>query len=228
MCRKKTVISIIFLLFVFYSYALNSFEQGEALFLENKPEEAMLYLENALAVDPSNEKIYYYLGYIYEQLGNHQKAINILQRGIDIAVFYKDQFYFNIGLNFRDLGENVLAEEMYTKAIAVNSLYPEPYLCRANSRIELDNYEGALSDYERFLVLKPNTFQRAEIEKMIALLSEMITEAARLEEEQRLRDEALINDVLNSLKNASEDSENISEGTDVILEGDDEEIDIDE
>jgi tetratricopeptide (TPR) repeat protein len=228
MYPKSTVFFVIFLFIAVSSYSLNSFEQGEALFLENKPEEAMLYLENALAKEPSNEKIYYYLGYIYEQLDQHQKAINILQRGLDVAVFYKDQFYFNIGLNFKELGENVLAEEMYTNAIGENSLYPEPYLCRANSRIELKNYEGALSDYERFLVLKPNTFQRAEIEKMIALLKNMIDEAERLAEEQRLRDEALINDVLDSLKNASEDSENISEGTDIILEGDDEDIDIDE
>ena len=143
MYPKKTLFFILFCLTVFGVYSLNSFEQGESLFLDNKPDEAKLYLENALVSEPSNEKIYYYLGYIYEQLGEYQNAINILQRGIDIAVIYKDQFYFNIGLNFRELGENVLAEEMYTKAITQNSLYPEPYLCRANSRVELKNYEGA-------------------------------------------------------------------------------------
>lgn len=225
---KKLIFLIFWIIPVFLVYSINPFEQGEALFLENKPEEARIYLENALASEPSNEKIYYYLGFIYEQLEEYQKAINILQRGIDVAYIYKDQFYFNIGLNFRELGENVLAEEMYTNAISVNSLYPEPYLCRANSRIELDDYKGALSDYERFLVLKPNTFQRAEIEKMIALLKEMIVDAERFAEEQRMRDEALINDVLNSLKNASEDSANLSVDSNVILDEEGEDIDIDE
>ena len=228
MVPKKLILAIFLLFCSFYAFYLNSFEQGEALFLENKPEEARMFLENALNSDPGNEKIYYYLGFIYEQLGLNQKAINILQRGMDIAVFYKDQFYFNIGLNFRELGENILAEEMYTNAISVNSLFPEPYLCRANSRIELEDYNGALSDYIRFLLLKPGTFQRTEIEKMIELLKGQVVEAEILAEEQRIRDEALINDVLNSLKNASEDSTNLSVDSNVILDEDDEDIDIDE
>ncbi len=228
MSPKKIIFIVSLLLSSFSGFCQSAFEQGEALFINNNPAEARLFLEDALNADPANEKIYYYLGFVYEQLGENAKAINILQRGIDVAVFYKDQFYFNIGINFRELGENVLAEEMYTNAIAANSLYAEPYLCRANSRIELEKYEGALSDYERFLMLNPATYQRTEIEKMIELLRGFVFEAEQLAEDQRIRDEALLNDVLNSLKNASENSNSLSVDSDVILDEDDENIDIDE
>ncbi|MQY77216.1 MAG: hypothetical protein GH155_06250, partial [Spirochaeta sp.] len=48
--------------------ASSMLDEGEKLFLENKPQEAEVILQEALQENPRNEKIYLYLGIIYEQL----------------------------------------------------------------------------------------------------------------------------------------------------------------
>ncbi len=91
------------------------FDKGEALFVQNKPQDAQPLLESALNDDPSNEKIYLYLGIIYQQLGDPQKAIDILKRGPAVATSYKDLFYYNMGNDFFARKEFTFAEEMYSE-----------------------------------------------------------------------------------------------------------------
>src|SRR5271157_6540137 len=86
------------------------FDKGEALFVQNKPQDAQPLLESALNEDPSNEKIYLYLGIIYQQLGDAQKAIDILKRGLGVATALKDLFYYNMGNDFFSRKEYSFAE----------------------------------------------------------------------------------------------------------------------
>jgi tetratricopeptide (TPR) repeat protein len=181
--------------------AFSPFEEGQKLFLDSKPQEALPLLLEALNADPANE---------------------------GIADELADSLYFNIGNNFFRQNENIMAEDMYTKAISKNSGFPEPYLNRANSRINLENYRGALTDYTIYLKLKPETSQRTSVERMIRLLSDLLEDQEREERERTARERSLMNEVLNSLKNASEDALNLSTGTENILEEEEEEIDIED
>jgi tetratricopeptide (TPR) repeat protein len=208
--------------------AFSPFEEGQKLFLDSKPQEALPLLLEALNADPANEGIYLYLGIVYEQLGQTDKSISIMRRGLNVADELADSLYFNIGNNFFRQNENIMAEDMYTKAISKNSGFPEPYLNRANSRINLENYRGALTDYTIYLKLKPETSQRTSVERMIRLLSDLLEDQEREERERTARERSLMNEVLNSLKNASEDALNLSTGTENILEEEEEEIDIED
>ena len=227
---NKVLFIIIILIFICFNgvFAQTSFEQGAELYHYNKPAEARLFLEAALNAEPGNELIYYYLGIVYRQLNENEKAITILQHGLDVSYTLKDKMFHRIGLNFLDLEENSLAEEMFTSSININSQFAESYLDRANARIELEEYNNALSDYEIYLVINPFTKQRVQIEAIIEALKGFKEEAARLENEQLENEKALLNDVLNSLKNASDDAKNLSVDSDIILEDDDDDIDIDE
>jgi tetratricopeptide (TPR) repeat protein len=100
------------------------FEKGSALFVQNKPAEARPLLEEALAEDPSNETVYLYLGVVYQQLGDPEKAITVLKRGLNIATLHKDLFLYNIGNNFFSRGEFTFAEESYTAAVTANARCP--------------------------------------------------------------------------------------------------------
>ena len=146
------------------------FDKGEALFVQNKPQDARPLLESALNDDPSNEKTYLYLGIIYQQLGDPQKAIDILKKGLGVASAFKDLFYYNMGNDYFSRKEFAFAEEMYTSAIANNKNLTESYLNRANTRLQMQNYDGALGDYSLFLQLAPQDPQRPAIEKIMALL----------------------------------------------------------
>lgn len=186
------------------------FDKGEALFVQNKPRDAQPLLESALNEDPSNEKIYLYLGIIYQQLGDPQKAIDILKRGLNVATSYKDLFYYNMGNDFFSRKEFAFAEEMYNNALAANKNLVKGYLNRANARLQLQNFSGALADYTLFLQLLPQDPQRPSIEKLIALLRQAQDDQEKDRQEALARQQALMNEVLNSLNNAGEDTKNLS------------------
>jgi tetratricopeptide (TPR) repeat protein len=185
------------------------FDKGSALFVQNKPAEARPLLEEALAADPSNETVYLYLGIVYQQLGDPDKAITVLKRGLNIATLHQDLFLYNIGNNFFARGEFTFAEESYTAAVTANRTLPVGYLNRANSRIKLENWDGALSDYQLFLQLAPQDPQRPQVEEVVRLLQQHIGKQAALAQAEADRQKALLNDVLNSLTNASDGALNL-------------------
>jgi tetratricopeptide (TPR) repeat protein len=185
------------------------FEKGSALFVQNKPAEARPLLEEALAEDPANETAYLYLGIVYQQLGDPERAITILKRGLAVATLHKDLFLYNIGNNFFSRGEFTFAEESYTAAVAANRTMPEGYLNRANSRMKLEKWEDALADYQLFLQLAPQDPQRPQVEQIVALLQAHLAKQAALAQAEADRQKALLADVLNSLTNASDDALNL-------------------
>jgi tetratricopeptide (TPR) repeat protein len=133
--------------------------------------------------------------------------------------------YFNLGNNLFRQKEYTLAEQMYSNALETNRTFEDAYLNRANARLELASYTAARDDYIEYLRLAPNNPQREPIERLIALLGGLLDEQQRLKEEELAKQKALLNEVLNSLKNASEDTRNLSAGSENIQEQYDE-IDI--
>lgn len=212
---------------VFPLAAVSYFEEGERLLREDNPQESVIYLEEALNENPSEETVYMYLGIIYEQLNDPEKAISIMRRGLNVATEIKDILYLNIGNNYFKLEEFMLAEENYTRATDANSYNASAYLNRANTRMKLYNYRGALADYSITLTLNPDNAQRPQIEQIIKLLSDKIDAEEAKQREELRRQKALMNEVINSLKNASENTKNLSAGSEEIEESYDE-VDIED
>jgi len=200
-------------------------EQGERLFLDNKPREALPYLERALIESPGDERLYLYLGIVHEQLSDSDKAIQVFKRGLNVADRHRDLFYFNLGNNHFRRREYALAEQMYNNALEANARLAEAYLNRANARLELETYPTARQDYITYLRVEPMSPQRPNIEKLIALLGDILAQQERLQQEELARQKALLDEVLNSLRTASEDTRNLSAGAEGIQEEYDE-IDI--
>jgi len=185
-------------------------EEGEKLFLENKPADARPLLEASLNEDSGNERLYLYLATCWDQLGDPKKAIAVLRRGLDMALEFKDLFYYNMGNDYLRIEEYAVAEEMFTSAIAANRKLAEGYLNRGNARLKLSDFQGAVTDYELYLQLKPNAAQAGPIQKVMDLLRSMLAEADKKRKDEAEKQKALMNEVLNSLSNASEDTKNLS------------------
>jgi tetratricopeptide (TPR) repeat protein len=192
------------------SAASTFFDKGEALFVQNKPQDAQPLLESALNDDPANEITYLYLGIIYQQLGDPQKSIDILKRGLNVATTYKPLFYYNMGNDFYSRKEFSFAEEMYSSALAADRNLASASLNRANARLQQKNYNGALADYALFVQLAPLDPQRASIEKLMAMLRKALDDLDKARQEEIARQQALMNDVLNSLNKAGDDTKNLS------------------
>jgi len=212
--------------------AQTAFQEGEKHFLHNNPRLAIPLLEQATVQEPRNERIYLYLGIAYEQIGNYDQAIRVIKRGLEFALQYKDLFYFNLGNNYLAKGENETAIEMYTKALETNGALADAFLNRANLEVKLDRLSDALKDYTSYLNLVPDSPQRPQIERMMALLQSVLQEreARRIAEEKRKKEEeearriaeerkrqeeearqkALLEAVLSSLKASTEGVGNLS------------------
>jgi tetratricopeptide (TPR) repeat protein len=187
-----------------------SLQRGEELLMQNKPAEARPLLEQAQAEDPTEEKTYLYLGIVNQQLGDSARAVAALRRGLAMSSEHKDLFCYNIGNNLFSQGDFTFAEEMYTSAIQVNKKMSEAYLNRANARLKLENYDGALGDYTLFLQLRPDDVQKPQIEEVMRLIRVLLDSQEAKRKELEARQKALMNEVLNSLTNAGEDTKNLS------------------
>ena len=149
----------------------------------------------------------------------------MFKRGLNVADRHLDLFYFNLGNNHFRRREYALAEQMYNNALEANGRLAEAYLNRANARLELETYPTAREDYITYLRVDPMSPQRPNIEKLIALLGDILAQQERLQQEELARQKALLDEVLNSLRTASEDTRNLSAGSEGIQEEYDE-IDI--
>jgi tetratricopeptide (TPR) repeat protein len=209
--RKHVALAWVLLLASACAFGASQFfDKGEQLFVQNKPREAQPLLESALGDDPSNEKTYLYLGIIYQQLGDAQKAIDILKRGMNVATAYKDLFYYNMGNDFYSRKEYAFAEEMYSNALSANKDLSEAYINRANDRMQLQNLTGAIADYSVFLQLKPQDPRRPDIERLMALVRQAQDDEEKARLAEKARQEALIKDALKSLNNAGDATKNLS------------------
>ncbi len=112
------------------------------------------------------------------------------------------------------------AVEAYTKALSYKSTNTDALRNRAGEYLKLEKYDKALADYKLYLTLEPDAYQKENIEKVISLLENKIDEIAKkkLEEERKKlaeekKQQELLDKVLNSLNNASEDTTNLSAGS---------------
>ncbi len=192
--RKFFLILAIITMSVFSLFASDAYETGYNLFTTNKPAEAIPYLETALndlAVSPS---VYVYLGIAYYQTGKYPESLDIFKRGLSASGTNKRIIAFNAGNSAYAMRDYATAEEMFSLASVADPAFAAPVLNRANARLSQDKLQGALEDYQRYLVLDPYSSQRAEVEAIIrALQGEMVyreEEKERLaQEEQRMKEE---------------------------------------
>ena len=179
---------------VFSSFASDAYETGYNLFSTNKPAEAIPYLESALsdlAVPPA---VYIYLGIAYYQTGKYAESLDVFKKGLSASGTNKRIIAFNAGNSAYAMRDYATAEERFSLASVADPAYAAPVLNRANARLSQDKLQGALEDYQRYLVLDPYSSQRAEVEAIIrALQGEMVyreEEKERLvQEEKRMKEE---------------------------------------
>lgn len=211
------------------SYGQSNFIRGEELLMQNKPAQALKFLENSIAEDPAHVLAFLYLGIVYEQLNRSDDAITayrrILGRGGDLAACISA----NLGNVYFRKGNFEYAEQFYSQALSADSVYSSAYLGRANTRIKTGALKDAVVDYELYLTLEPRSPKRREIERMVAFIRSefaaeerrklLAEEAAREDERRRQR---LLDELAASLQAAAGGSQGLSTGAENVEAYDDE------
>ena len=219
---KKALI-VIWLFQAVFCFGQSNFTRGEELLMQNKPAEAVGFLERAVSEDPAHVQAGLYLGIVYEQLDRVEQAITIYRRILPSAGSLSANVANNLGNVYFQRGNTEEAERYYSEAIGFNGRYSGAYLGRANTRIKSGNLMNAIVDYEQYLSLEPSSAQRANIERLIALLrQEAATAELRRqmaeEEERRLAEERvrLLESVSASLQSAADASQGLSTGAESV------------
>ena len=174
----------------FMANAQTSFTRGEAIFLENRPQEALLYLEAAVREDPAHVKAFLYLGMAYHQLNRNDDAIAIYQRILPRGGAETARIAYNMGVCYFANRNYASAVQSYTQALEIDPSLSTAMLNRANSRIQMGQLKEAVSDYENYLAMEPRSVQRNKIESLITFLKdEFLVEELRIAAEERRRQE---------------------------------------
>jgi tetratricopeptide (TPR) repeat protein len=221
--RKTVFLPLLAFLWVSFLGAQASFSRGEDFFMQNKPQEAVPFLENALLEDPDEIRAYLYLGIAYQQLERPEDAVAVYLKALPRAGNETARVACNLGNLYFGMEKPDSAEDYYTQAIESDPSYAAAYLNRANARIKTGALREALPDYEFFLSLEPHSPKRLRIEQMVALVrSEFAAEERRrlLAEEaaraEALRRQRLLEEVSNSLQAAAEETQGLSSGTEAV------------
>jgi len=216
----KKYFSVLFLFFIAaLTFGQTNFTRGSELFMQNKPAEALVFLENSIIEDPAHILAFLYLGIVYEQLDRNDEAIAVYRRILTRAENMTAHVSTNLANVYFRKGSVEYAEQFYSQAIEADPAYASAYLGRANTRIRTGTLRDAVSDYEVYLALEPLSVRRAEVERMIIFIRSefaaeerrklMAEEAARAEAERRQR---LLDELVASLQAAADESQGISSG----------------
>ena len=211
------------LIIQFPAFGQTSFTRGEAIFLQNKPEEALQYLEAAVTEDPAHVQAFIYLGITYQQLNRIDDAIAVYQRILPRGGAETAKIAYNLGNAYFLKGSHLEASQSYTRALESDPSYSNAYLNRANAQIQMGQLNEAIVDFEKYLTLEPRSSQRTQIEMLINFIrNEFAAEELRrvLAEEARQQEidrrQRLLEEVAASLQAAAEDSKSLSAGNEGI------------
>jgi tetratricopeptide (TPR) repeat protein len=223
---KRAVATLCFSCFFLSGlYGQSSFAQGEDLFLRNKPQEALVYLESAIAENPEQIRAYLYLGVAYQQLNRLDEALVVYRRALPIAGPDTALIAYNMGNVYYAQGNLTLAEDFYTQALEANPGHAAAYLNRGNARLTRQALQDALYDYEAYLNLEPGSAKRGRIEQLLSAIRSdfAATERERIQAEAQAAAEAdrkrrILEEAAASLQSAAEDTKGLSSGSEGALD----------
>jgi tetratricopeptide (TPR) repeat protein len=116
---------------------------------------AIANLNQAIKINPNDNKAYINRGLARSELGDKQGAITDYNQAIKINPNYVEA-YFNRGVARYKLGDKQGAITDYNQAIKINPNLAQAYNNRANARIDLGDKQGAIADYNQAIKINPN------------------------------------------------------------------------
>ncbi|GHV71732.1 hypothetical protein AGMMS49928_24940 [Spirochaetia bacterium] len=221
--RGKEIPFMVIFLVVFWAapvFGQSNFVRGEEFFLQNKPRDALTFLEAAVIEDPAKVEAFFYLGMAYQQLNRADEAIAVYRRILPRAGEETARIAYNLGNIYFEQGNAEFARQYYTQSIEADPSYASAYLNRANTLVKAGILGEAIPDYESYLSLEPRSVKRPRIEQLLSFIREEFAaeERRRLLAEAQAREEAerkrrLMEEVSASLQAAAEDIRGVSAGS---------------
>jgi tetratricopeptide (TPR) repeat protein len=177
---------------------LSAETEGERLFKNNYPSDAVPLLEQDITAGTASPDAYNYLGLAYYQTGQFDKSIDIFEKGLKVSGTNKKILSYNAGNSAFAAGNYAKADSYYSLALAASPDFTPALLNRANTRLKADDLQNALTDYTAYQQKKPDDPQKEQIGRIIGLIQTELdrrVEDAKIaaeQEAQRKEEEAKV------------------------------------
>lgn len=153
-----------------------------------RADEALRVLEQAAVIDPEAPHIQNQLGLLYQGFGRYPEAIAAHTRYVQLAP-NEPNAYDSLGTTYTEAGEYPKAMETLNRALALNPDFHFATRHLGDVYFHLGRYRDALRQYQRYQVLAPTDWDRAQAAHLQARVylarSELAQAAASAAQEQR-------------------------------------------
>ena len=79
---------------------------------------ALQVLQDALKVEPNNDRIYFNLGLLYNEMNNKEEALKCLKKAVELKSG-NPRVYYNYGLMMQQQGNITVATQMYKRGLEI-------------------------------------------------------------------------------------------------------------
>jgi tetratricopeptide (TPR) repeat protein len=131
-----------------------------ACFMKKDYPEAVKHFQRITQLDPIHGKAWINMGAVYNRMQEHQKAVDVLRKGVQKERKSSDGYY-NLGIAYKGLNQLAMAVSAYREALRIDPQMAEAHANLANVFVDQGNLQQAISHYRQALVIRPG-FDRAQ------------------------------------------------------------------
>lgn len=131
-----------------------------ASFLAKNFDKAIHHFNRVTHLKPADGRPLINLGAVYNQMGDYQKAVGVLRRGLAKEKNSAEGFY-NLGYAHRKLEQSSMAISAYREAVRLKPDMAEAHVNLANVYLDMKNYQQAVIHYNKALEIDPQ-FESAQ------------------------------------------------------------------
>jgi len=132
----------------------NYFSKGLEAHNKGNYDEAILYYQKVINLNPGYFKAYYNLAQVYYSKGEYMNALNNFQNALEIDTQYIYAYYY-LALCYGRLLDYDNAIINFKKAIKLNPQYSNAYHSLASAYVQKGEYQTAIENYKYVLQLNP-------------------------------------------------------------------------
>ncbi|MEI8203209.1 MAG: tetratricopeptide repeat protein [Bacteroidota bacterium] len=163
---KTKVLSFLCLLSLMIFSCINQSEKnlklGKEMLAKNNFSEAKKYVDEIIKDSTNKDSLlfeaYFLRGIINDSLKDQKQAYKDYSSALKLNKNCAE-CYYNIGMIYWwDSVNNVKAIEYFSEAIKINQNYSNAYIGRANAYYDLNEIENAITDFNKVVILYPDSF----------------------------------------------------------------------
>jgi tetratricopeptide (TPR) repeat protein len=133
-----------------------AYNRGTMLARTGQYEEALPYLEKAVAADPGNSDAWHNLAVTYQRLGRTDEALPVLER-LTGSVSSEKTYLYSYGSVLRTVDRKKDALKAFKKAIEIDPEYREAQYALAVTLEDLGRLKQARREWGRYLEIDPDS-----------------------------------------------------------------------